>query len=699
MKKQVIKLFEENPGRSFKSKQISKKLNIVDEDEYIQLKTLLHKLYSEEFLIKSGKRYQLNRVPESNIISGILQIFPQGYGFVVSKNKELGDIFIAARNFGPAFHGDYVEVSLFAKQKGKNLEGQIVRVLKRNKAGLVGELQKMKSFYVVKPDDPLIHRDLYIDKDKLSGAKPGDKVLVGNIKWESSKLSPEADVIEILGKTGTLVTEVQSLAREFNLPYKFPESVLDDAEKISEEISPIEINGRKDFRNSVVFTIDPVDAKDFDDALSIEVKDDNNIEIGIHIADVSHFVKPNTSLDKESEKRGNSVYLVGSVIPMLPEKLSNNICSLVPGKDRLTYSVIALLSPKGKLISYEIVKSIINSKRRFNYDEVQKIIETGHGDFNFEINELNKLAQTLRKKRMREGSIEFFSPEVKFELDETGRPVAVHKKEIKESNMLVEEFMLLANRIVATLISLPVKGKIKPFVYRIHDLPEAEKLKEFARFVKTLGYPFNPAAKSKVNQFHLLITKIRGTEEEALINELAIRSMAKAVYSTNNIGHYGLGFDYYTHFTSPIRRYADLLVHRIIFSYLNHSEKINVKKDNLEKICLHISNCERIALEAERTSVKRKQIEYLENHLGEEFHAIISGVLNFGIFVELTDILAEGLVRARDLEGDFYVYDEKKYALIGRRTKKQYRLGDKVTVRLIRVDSEKSELDFIIVEN
>ncbi len=383
---------------------------------------------------------------------------------------------------------------------------------------------------------------------------------------------------------------------------------------------------------------------------------------------------------------------------MLPEKLSNNICSLVPNEERLTYSVIAELTPRGKLIKYDIKKTIIKSKRRYTYDEVQEIIDNGSGDYSVEILKLNKLAQILRKKRLKEGSIEFSTPEVKFDLDENGAPISVYRKEIKQSNMLVEEYMLLANQITAKHIASPKKGDIKPFIYRVHDLPDGDKINEFAKFVKSLGYNFDTAAGSKSNQFQNLIKSVKGTQEEVLINELAIRSMAKAIYSANNIGHYGLGFKYYTHFTSPIRRYSDLIVHRLLYRYIDFGNDINYTFPQLVELCEHISACERSAVDAERLSVKIKQIEYLQNHIGEEFDALISGITHFGIFVKISEILAEGLIRLRDMAGDFYIYDEKKYALIGRSTKRQFRLGDKIKVKLVRADTEKSELDFIIID-
>jgi ribonuclease R len=698
MKKKIIAFFKKNPGRGLKSRDIAKMLKINEEHEYVSLKSFLHSLVDEEFLIRSGKRYMLFQVPRSNKITGTLQITQGGFGFVIPKDSKIKDIFVASRNLSTSFNGDTVEVMLFANQKGKNIEGQITGIIKRKKDEIVGTLQKTNSFYFLKPDDQDLHRDIYISKNKLYGAKTGDKVIVGSIKWESPDLNPEGEIIEVIGRSGTQDTEIISLAHEYNLQYRFSDKTQKEAEQISEEIVLEDLNDRIDFRDKTVFTIDPIDAKDFDDALSIELLENDNYSVGIHIADVSNYVKYKTKLDKEAFARGNSVYLVGKVIPMLPEKLSNNLCSLVPMKDRCTYSVIVELSKRGKIVKYEIEKTIINSKRRFTYEEVQEIIDNERGDFTKEILQMNSLAKILRTKRLREGSIDFFSPEVKFELDGNGIPIRIYKKETQQSNMLVEEFMLLANKLVASHIAAPERGNIKPFVYRVHDLPDNEKILEFAKFVKSLGYSFDPNAASKSNQFQLLMLSVKGTEEEAVINELAIRSMAKAVYSIHNIGHYGLGFRYYTHFTSPIRRYSDLIVHRLLYQYLKKGENFHYSNEELDEISDHLSITERNAVDAERKSVKLKQVEYLKNHIGEEFHAIISGVTYFGIFVKITEILAEGLVKIRDLENDTYIYDERKYALVGRTTKKQYRLGDKVNVKLIRVDTEKSEVDFIILE-
>ncbi len=694
MKKKIKNFFRRNPDRSFKSKEIFKHLKLKSDLEYSELKQNLYQLVATNFLSRVGNKFKLNVLPDSNKIIGNFQFHKNGFGFVVPKNKQLEDIFISGRNIGAAFNGDKVEVILFAKQKGKNIEGQIVNVIRRKRKEFAGVLKKSNSFYFVTPDGADIHRDIYVDKNKLSGAKSGDRVVIGDIIWERGMLNPEGRIIEVLGDEFNPVAEMLSIAREFNLKTIFPEQVNKEAESISVDISEKEIKNRTDLREKIIITIDPADAKDFDDALSIEKNDLGNFIVGVHIADVSYYVKENSALSSEAFERGNSVYFVGRAIPMLPEKLSNEICSLKPGVDRLTYSVFFELNVHAKIVKHEIKKTIIKSKRRFTYEEVQDIIESENGEFKQEILQLNNLAKLLRQKRVKEGSIEFFTSEVKFELDANGKPVSILKKQMKESNMLVEEFMLLANKTIAKeIIDLN-----KPFIYRIHDYPDEEKIKEFSRFVHSLGYTFNPDTRKASGQFHKLMEQVKGKEEESIVNELAIRSMAKAVYSPNNIGHYGLGFKFYTHFTSPIRRYADLVVHRLLSKYKSNEKKPHYSLEELDEICEHISATERNSVEAERQSVKLKQVQYLREKVGEKFQAVISGVASFGIFVELTEFLAEGLIKMRDLEGDFYVFDEKKYSLIGRKTKKQFRLGDKIIVKLIRADEIKMELDFIVID-
>lgn len=699
MKKEIKAFFKNHPSLKLKSKELAKKLNANDEFAYAELKHFLHALTDEGFLQKEGKRYQLNKFDTGKLV-GTLQIINAGeYGFVLLKDKQIKDIFVAGKNLNTSFNGDTVEAVLIPSRRGKSLEGEIVRVIERKRNEIVGTLHKSKSFYFIAPDDDKIHRDIYVPSDKLSGAKEGEKVVVADIEWKAPLLNPEGRVIEILGKAGSYDAEIASIAREFGLTYKFPKAVLSEAESFTDIIPQSEINNRVNFRNKTVITIDPEDAKDFDDAVSIEVLPNGNNLIGIHIADVSHYVRHGTELYDEALERGTSVYIVGKVIPMLPEKLSNNICSLVPYKDRLTFSVIVEMTPRCKIVSYEIQKTIINSKRRFTYDEVQEIIESGLGDFKDEIIQLNQVSKSLREKRMKKGSINFYSPEVNFKLDENGVPIEIKIKEVRESHNLIEELMLLANQIVAEHVKAKANKKTIPFVYRVHDLPDKEKIIEFSRFVKSLGYHFDPNSANKSAQFQLLLEEVKGKEEEAVVNEIAIRSMAKAVYSTENIGHYGLGFRYYTHFTSPIRRFPDLIVHRLIFDYNQEKLEKNLSLEELEEICDHASAQERNAVNAERLSVKLKQIEYLKSKVGGDFHGVVSGITHFGIFIELSHTLAEGLIRLRDMNDDYYVFDEKNYSIIGKRTGRKIRLGDKVNVKLVRVDQEKREIDFVLLSD
>ena len=466
--------------------------------------------------------------------------------------------------------------------------------------------------------------------------------------------------------------------------------------KLTDEISSDDIKNRIDFRDKNVFTIDPKTAKDFDDAVSIETLGNGNLSVGIHIADVSHYIKPGDTIFKEAEKRSTSVYLVGKVIPMLPENLSNNICSLVPFKDRLTFSFIAEFSPDAKLINYKIAKTVINSKRRFTYDEVQKIIESGKGDFSVDIIRLNQIAIKLRHERTAKGSINFTTPDIDFMLDDAGYPIDIVIKESNESHQLIEEYMLLANKIISAHVNKDKRNEKVPFVYRVHDLPSEEKIKEFAKFVQSLGYSFNPDGMNNASEIQKLLDSVRGTEEEAVVNEIAIRSMAKAVYSTQNIGHFGLGFKFYSHFTSPIRRFPDLIAHHLIFNFIQKADQSIYNWKRLESICEHASLAERNAVNAERLSVKLKQIEYLKSKIGEPFNGVISGITHFGIFVELSSNLAEGLLHLKDLDDDFYELDEQGFSIIGSNNNKQFRLGDKIKVRLKSVNEEKREIDFTL---
>jgi len=696
MKKEVKAYFKKHPTIKIKPRELAKKLNAREPHLYAKLKDVLFNLKQENFLDRDGKRYLLHLDNNQKKFNGVIQIIDEGkYGFVVLNNSIIKDVFIAERNMSTALNGDLVEIELFDKHRGKNKEGKVLKVLERKHTEIIGKLVKSNSAYYVIPDLPDIHHDIFVHKNNLNKAKNGDKVLVSDIVWNDKAANPEGVVKENFGKAGSYEAEIMNVAREFNIDYKFPPKVINQAKKTDLEVHEDELKTRLDLRDKDVFTIDPNDAKDYDDAVSVEELKNGNYLVGIHIADVSHYVTDGSPIYKEAKKRGTSVYLVGTVIPMLPEKLSNKICSLVPNEDRLTFSVFVEMTKRTKIINYKISKSVINSKRRFTYDEVQDILDNKSGNFYKELDILNKIAKQLRNKRSKQGSINFHTPEVKFELDKNGTPIDIKIKETKDSHKLIEEFMLLANQIVAKHINKKGK-KSPPFVYRVHDLPDEEKLNEFASFVKSLGYSFDSRSANNSQEFQRLLNEVAGTSDDALINEVAIRSMAKAVYSTNNIGHYGLGFKYYTHFTSPIRRFPDLIVHKLLFENIKGKDP-GVSQANLESICEHSSAQERNAVNAERLSVKLKQMEYLKNKIGQEFTAVISGITNFGIFVELRETLSEGLIRLRDIKDDYYLFDEKQYAIVGRESGNRYRLGDKIDVKLIRVDESKREIDFALL--
>lgn len=698
IEKEIMEYFSKRPGLKLKTKELGKKLHASSPKKYFNLKEALYKLMQDGFLEKSGKRFSQAKNSNRKLI-GVFQIAKQGtYGFVILKNSNLHDIFIPEKYFGIAFHGDIVEVKLLSNKRGKNIEGKIEKIIRRKFDEVIGSVTKRKADYFVESNDKSIHTKFLIAKENLNGAKPGDLVVVHDILWEQNSSTPEGRITEVLGKTDSLGADTAAIAHEFDIQTQFPKSVENELNNLSTLIDQEEISKRLDLRDENVFTIDPIDAKDFDDAISIKTLENGNKLVGIHIADVSHYVRKGTHIYNEALKRGTSVYLVGKVVPMLPEKLSNKICSLVPNEDRLTFSVIVELDQNAVVKNYSITKSIINSKRRFTYEEVQEILNSGSGDFKNEISELNQVAHKLRDDRNKKGSINFSRPEVKFELDENGKPISVEVKVIQESNQLIEELMLLANLTIAGHFN---KGDINspfPFVYRIHDKPEESKLNEFALFVQSLGYNFKINSKNLSKEFQNLLNQVEGTAEEAVVNEIAIRTMAKAIYSNLNIGHYGLGFKHYTHFTSPIRRFPDLLVHLQTYYYLVNNNKPSYSSDEIQEICEHCSLQERNAISAERLSVKLKQIELLKDKLGNDFVGIVSGVTNFGLFVEISENLAQGLVRLSDIDDDYYEFNEKNYSLIGRRTKKVFRLGDRITIKLIRVDEERREVDFLIVE-
>lgn len=677
-----------------------------------------HKKYAHRKEKKHQRDSQQSR-RNSVLAAGTIEITRSGSAYLIPEDRLAypEDIFIAPNNTSNAINGDKVLVRVFSKKNSK-IEGEVEEITTRGKTEFVGLLECSKGFGFLIADDPRMHVDIFIPEDKLGNALNGQKALVKITEWEKWKNNPTGEVIEVLGNPGENETEIHSILAEFGLPYSFPEHLDREAEKIPKEISESEIEKRRDFRGITTFTIDPVDAKDFDDALSFRILENGNYEIGVHIADVTHYVKPGSLIEEESQKRATSIYLVDRVVPMLPEILSNQVCSLRPFEDKLCFSAVFEMNHHARILHKWFGKTVINSSRRFTYEEVQDLLENsaedaGKGkenDYHWELMQLNSLAKILRKERVKKGAISFNKIEVRFTLDDKADPIGVFFKTQQDSHKLIEEFMLLANKSVAEYCGRSQSARRKspspsgrdgvgPFVYRVHDVPDEEKIKAFSKFIRKFGYKLATTDKKMISrELNGVLDSVKGKNEENMIETLAVRTMMKAIYTTNNIGHYGLAFDCYTHFTSPIRRYPDMMAHRLLEKYLNEEDKMP-SAESLETLCKQSSKMEKLAEEAERASVKYKQVQYLLHKVGEEFAGIISGVTEWGIFVELVENKCEGMIRLRNMQDDYYVFDEENYRIVGKRKGKVYQLGDKVNIIVKNADLVKKQLDFELITN
>jgi ribonuclease R/exosome complex exonuclease DIS3/RRP44 len=704
----IFTVLEKEPSKSFNYKQIASKLGITDTQDRNELIKRLGQLKSSDRIVEEERGKYKKKPSVHTYFTGKMDLTSSGNGYVIVDELE-DDIFVPYNRLNKAFHGDTVEVFLKPRRKGKKQEGEISKVLERKKTSFVGILDKQKTFAFVRPTDPRMYTDIFIPQEKMKKANNGDKVLVHIGDWPNDADSPYGEIIEVLGKPGEHNTEIHAILAEYGLPYEFPYEVEQFANTLDTSIKESEIAKRRDMREVLTFTIDPKDAKDFDDALSFQKLENGNYEIGIHIADVSHYVLPDTILEEEAYNRATSVYLVDRVVPMLPEVLSNNACSLRPNEEKYTFSAVFEMDDKARLVDQWFGRTAINSNERFAYEEAQHVIETGEAQIPEDISirgkeytvsdeiveailTFDRLAKIMRTARMDAGAISFDKIEVRFNLNEKSEPESVYFKEAKDANKLIEEFMLLANRKVAEFIG---KQK-KTFVYRIHDEPDQEKLMALNGVVSRFGHSINLKDRKSVNKsLNQLLEDVKGKKEQNLVDTLAIRSMSKAIYTTENIGHYGLGFDYYTHFTSPIRRYPDVMVHRLLQYYLDGGK--SAKSVVYEEKCKHSSDMELLAANAERDSVKYMQIKFMEDHKDQEFLGVISGVTEWGIYVEIVENKCEGMVRIRDIKDDYYVFDDRQYAIIGERTKRMYQLGDEVYVMVKDTDLMKRHLDFSLI--
>ena len=716
--KQILKIFANNPFEAFNHKQVASRVGAHDKGSRQLVASTILELAEAKILVEDGNargKYKINPkninddLLPKNYMVGTIDMKQTGKAYVIPQEEGREDVLIAPNNTRHALHGDTVKVLMFPQRKMHKPEGQVVEVLQRARTRFVGTIQMQSRFAFMVSDSRSMVVDIFIPLNDLAGAENGEKVLVEMTDWPERMNNPVGRVVKRLGKPGDNNVEMQSILAEYDFPLDFPA----EAEKEAERIAPPtekDYEGRKDFRAVTTFTIDPADAKDFDDALSFRAMKNGHMEVGVHIADVSHYVKPGTAIDREAYERGTSVYLVDRTIPMLPEKLCNGVCSLRPHEDKLCFSVVMEMDSQATVLKVWMGKSVINSDYRYDYEEAQEIIETGNvkpeqGATGSAILELHKLATILREERYKDGAINFETQEVKFQLDENAKPIGVYIKESKEANWLIEEFMLLANKQVAEHVGKGNKARgkgdrpsaAKTFVYRVHDEPNPEKLNTFVEFVAKLGYKMKVGSRQALaHSYNSLFDSIAGRGEEYMIDNIAIRTMAKAYYSTENIGHYGLGFPFYTHFTSPIRRYPDLMVHRLLERYLHRGASVSAEE--YEEYCKHCSVMEKRAADAERASVKYKQAEFLSDKLGQSFPALISGVSKWGIYAEIEGNKCEGMIPIGSLQGDYYMLDEDNYQVIGRRYGKCYKLGDPVTIRVKGVDMAKKLIDFELVD-
>jgi len=692
----ILQVFNQNSNKLLNYKQISSKLNIEDAKGRNQVIKELQNLKAQD-RIEEAETGKFIMVAKSHYFEGIVEVTSRGNAYVVCEDLE-HDIYIPSRNLNHALNNDLVKVYVYKRKKNKKQEGDIVDILERAKTEFVGVLQKSKNFGFVVPDDHKMYADIFVSPNELADAEDGDKVLAEITDWPANSKNPFGKITRVLGKPGDHDTEIHSILLEYGLPYTFPEHVEEYASKIPIEITEEEIGKRRDMRQDLTFTIDPKDAKDFDDALSFKVMENGNYEIGIHIADVSHYVKEDTALEDEAYQRATSVYLVDRVVPMLPEILSNNVCSLRPNEEKLTFSVVFEMDEKGHVLKPWYGRTVIYSDKRFSYEDAQEIIEGNDKEVGQPIKEailtLDSLAKKIRKRRMSQGAISFDRTEVRFNLDEDSNPIGVYVKESKDANKLIEEFMLLANKKVAEFIG---KQK-KTFIYRVHDEPNIDKLALLQGIITKFGYKIDTNTRESTSEsLNKLLADVHGKAESNMIETLTIRSMSKAIYTTDNIGHYGLSFDHYTHFTSPIRRYPDVMAHRLLQYYLDGGQ--SVKAEKYEEKCKHSSEREYMASKAERDSIKYMQIKYMQDHNDQEFIGVISGVTEWGIYIEIIENKCEGMVRIKDITSDYFIFDEKQYALIGQADKRMYQLGDQVTVTVKNTDLERKHLDFNLVED